>query len=89
LFSEAKYIVGPLSSGFANAIFSQKGTKILVFSNCTRHDDMYLTKLAVFKSFDLRIIIGRQSYPDDANSEYTINMDELNSYIVDSDFIID
>jgi hypothetical protein len=86
IFSEAKYIVGPGSSGFANAIFCQPKTKILSLTNSSRHDDMYLTKLSKLSDFELIVFTGKQIDSYDNDSAFYIDLSKLNKFIAESNF---
>jgi len=73
LFKNAKYIVGPASSGFSNIIFSSPQEKVLTFVNATRHGDMFLTKIAQQKRISLEVIVGSELNPSQENSNYFID----------------
>jgi hypothetical protein len=55
IFKNAKIIVGPLSSGFTNLIFSNKDTRVLVLSNFVRSFEGYFG--FILKYFVNKIII--------------------------------
>lgn len=87
LFSEAKCIVGPLSSGFTNAIFSQAGTKILSFVNSWRYLDTLMVKFANYKQHDFWLMTGKDDDPTDKNSSYEINVDDLSQFVMERGFV--
>lgn len=55
IFSNAKIVVGPLSSGFTNLIFSKTDTRVLVFSNFVRSFEGYFG--FIIKYFVKKVII--------------------------------
>jgi hypothetical protein len=55
IFSNAKIVVGPLSSGFTNLIFSKNDTKVLVLTNFVRSFEGYFG--FILKYFVTKIII--------------------------------
>jgi capsular polysaccharide biosynthesis protein len=72
IFSEAKIIVGPLSSGFTNLIFCQSGTKVLAFGNYQRIYDTYITSLADHFNIDLLFVADYDIEPFNIHSSYNI-----------------
>jgi capsular polysaccharide biosynthesis protein len=81
IFSRAEFIVGPGSSGFANIIFCNLNPKILMFLNASRHQDMLLTKIAKHNNLSFELMLGAEVSPGEADSDYTIDIDELNEYL--------
>lgn len=80
LFGEAKWIVGPLSSGFTNIIFCNPGVQILAFTNVSRCFDPYLSTLC--EIFDGKILfITGSDVNSDINSDYFINISEVKKFM--------
>jgi capsular polysaccharide biosynthesis protein len=86
LFSSAEFITGPASSGFANIIFCTKKPQVLVLINISRHDDMLLTKFAKMMDLNYQTFIGNEKIPGYYDSDYNIDMVELNKYVT-SEFL--
>jgi capsular polysaccharide biosynthesis protein len=86
IFSEAKYIVGPGSSGFVNSIYSQAGTKILVFINSFRYMDTYLAGLSNYMGHQFWLMSGKDDNLRDMNSSYEISLNEIKIFIERNDF---
>ena len=86
IFSEATHIVGPQSSGFLNVIFSHPGTRILMFVNHSRHDDMALTKIAEYNDFEYVHFLGKQIDFTDVNSRFSVNVEALTAYISETGY---
>jgi capsular polysaccharide biosynthesis protein len=82
LFNSAEFIAGPVSSGFANIIFCKPAINVLMLANPSRHDDMFLTKIAKYKNIRLGYLLGVESDVGDPNSNYTIDVDELMDCII-------
>jgi capsular polysaccharide biosynthesis protein len=80
IFSRAKYIVGPMSSGFTNIIFSPAGAKVLALINPSRHEDMYLSQIAKVKKIELEFLMGDEQCSN-SNANYFVNFDELKDYV--------
>jgi hypothetical protein len=78
LFFSAEYIVGPLSSGFANIIFCNKSANVLVLSNSSRHDDLYLTKFSKRLDLNFLIFLGTEVQSGYYDSDYYIDVSALN-----------
>lgn len=87
IFSEAKYIVGPGSSGFLNSIYSQSDTKILVFTNSFHYIDTGLPRFCSFKKHKLWFMTGKDDNLKDMNSNYEINLDDIKSFIEENNFL--
>lgn len=58
IFSSAKYIVGPYSSGFSNTMFCYPGTKCLMFSNYNRAFECWLTMQEQYFGIDIMAVTG-------------------------------
>jgi len=87
VFSEAKYIVGPGSSGFANSIYSQAGTKILAFINSFRYLESYLVGISNYKKHEFWFMSGKDDNLEDMNSSYEISLNEIKLFIEGNDFL--
>ncbi|MDC3391615.1 glycosyltransferase family 61 protein [Candidatus Thioglobus sp.] len=75
IFSEAKIIVGPLSSGFVNAIFSESNTKLIAFTNKNRVWDTYIPTLADYFNLDFKYILSSDEIDiKDPHSSYSIDI---------------
>ena len=81
IFSDAEFIVGPGSSGFANIIFCRLSPKVLMFLNPSRHQDMLLTKIAKYKNMHFECLLGSEANPGEMDSNYTVDIQELNEYL--------
>jgi hypothetical protein len=79
LFSNAEYVTGPFSSGFANIIFCRKKPVVFPLINLSRHDDLFLTKFT--KSLDINYLtfLGHEKSPGYSDSDYYIDLVELNN----------
>jgi hypothetical protein len=77
LFSSADFIVGPLSSGFANIIFCNHRPNVLILSNPSRHDDMYLTKFSNSLNINLMHFLGSEIHSGNSDSDYHIDIQTL------------
>ena len=86
IFSEAKYIVGPWSSGFANSIYSQSGTKLLAFVNSFRYLDTYLSGFNNFKKHEFWFMPGKDDNLKDMNSSYEICLNEIKLFLEENNF---
>lgn len=82
LFSNAEFITGPASTGFSNIIFCRKKPAVLVLVNFTRHDDMLLTKFAVNLGINYQTFIGKETTPGYLDSDYHIDMIELEQCVL-------
>lgn len=89
VFSEAKYIVGPGSSGFSNNIYSKKGTKILAFINSWRYLDTFLPAYCDYTEQEFWFISGKDQNIEDMNSSYEIPLQDIKSFLDDSNFLND
>jgi hypothetical protein len=83
IFSEAKYIVGPYSSGFFNTIYSQQGVKILAFINSYRFLDTYFSKYNKLKNNEFWFMTGKDNDIKTMNSNYEISLQNIISFIND------
>ena len=76
IFSNAKIVVGPTSSGFTNLIFSNKNTKVLLLSNFVRSFEGYAG--FILKYFVSKIIIltgnDKSAHP---NCSYYISKEKV------------
>lgn len=77
VFSEAEFISGPLSSGFANVLFAPNVKSVLTLTNCTRHFDSYISKLSHTMNFRSVHYLGRQLNPFFVDSEFEIDTKDL------------
>ena len=78
LFNNSSHIAGPGSSGFANVIFCQPGTKVLMLSSYTRTIDGYLSTIANSQfSLDLTLLAGFDNDQSGIHSDYAISVDEV------------
>ena len=81
LFSNADYIVGPLSSGFANIIFCLKNPTVLVMSNQSRYSDMFFTKFSKQLNINYNTFIGKETLVGNEDSDYNIDLVNLRKCI--------
>lgn len=78
LFSEAKYIVGPYSSGFSNTMFSPPGTKCLILSNYNRAFECWLTMQEQYFGIDILTVTGTDNKRGSrAHCSYTIPLSKI------------
>ncbi len=87
IFSEAKYIVGPASSGFANCIYSQPGTKILAFINSFRYLDTLIAGFCKFKKQEFWFMTGNDDNLKEMNSSYEINLKDIITFFEKNNFL--
>jgi len=87
IFSEAKYIVGPASSGFVNSIYSQSGTKILAFINSYRYLDTYGVKFSNYKKHESYFMTGKDDNLKDMNSNYEISLNDIKLFLEENNFL--
>jgi capsular polysaccharide biosynthesis protein len=87
IFSEAKYIVGPASSGFTNSIYSQSGTKILAFINSFRYLDTLLAGFSNYKKQENWIMTGKDDNLNNMNSSYEISLNEIKLFLEKNKFL--
>lgn len=87
LFNEAKYIVGPWSSGFTNSIYSQQGTKLLAFVNSFRYLDPYLSGFNNLRKNEFWFLTGKDDTINDMNSSYEISLHEIRQFLKEKDFL--
>jgi len=87
IFNEAKYIVGPGASGFANSIFSQSGTRILAFMNSFRYLDTLLHGFSDYKNHEFWFMTGKDDNLKDMNSSYEINLNEIKLFLEEKNFL--
>ena len=75
-----------MSSGFTNIIFCNKGVQIIGLTNYARCYDSYIGTLC--KVWDLECILFTGIDVDPGiNSNYTINLEELNHFYKSGNFI--
>jgi capsular polysaccharide biosynthesis protein len=86
IFGEAKLIVGPMSSGFTNIIFCNTGVQILALTNYARCYDSYIGTLCKVWNFECFLFTGID-VDSSINSNYTINLEELNHFYKSEKFI--
>jgi capsular polysaccharide biosynthesis protein len=86
IFSEAKYIVGPASSGFINCIYAQTGTKLLSFINSYRYLDAYLSGFCNKKEQEFWFLTGKDDNVKDMNSSFEISLTELKLFLEEVNF---
>ena len=89
IFSEAKYLVGPGSSAFANNIFSKPGTKILAFMNSFRYLDTFIPEYSNFIGQEFWFMSGKDENIKEMNSSYEISLQEIEKFIEDNNFFDD
>lgn len=89
VFNEAKYVVGPYSTGFFNTIYSQHGVKILAFINSYRYLDTYFTKFNNLKNHEFWFMTGKDDHIKTMNSNFEINLQNIISFICDKNFLDD
>lgn len=87
IFSEAKYIVGPASSGFANSIYSQPGTKVLAFINSFRYLDTFLAGFHNYKKHEFWFMTGKDDNLKDMNSSYEININDIKLFLEENKYL--
>jgi len=82
IFGNASHIVGPVSSGFANFIFSKNKIKILGFSNFTRAFDTFISGLNSSGNFnhELMVITGDEEVSSDINNSFYIELKKIKIY---------
>lgn len=88
-FSEAKYIVGPGSSAFANTMYSKPGTKILAFMNTFRYLDTYLPEFSNYVGHEFWFMTGKDENIKEMNSSYEISLEEIKKFIEATSFLDD
>ena len=86
IFSEAKYIVGPCSSGFVNSIYSQSGTKILAFINSYRYLETYIPGFSKYRKYEFWFMSGKDDNLKDMNSSYKISLDDIQLFLEENSF---
>jgi hypothetical protein len=74
IFSNADFIAGPLSSGFANIIFCLKSPVVLVLSNQSRYSDMFFTKFAKSLNINYNTFIAKETLVGNEDSDYIIDL---------------
>jgi capsular polysaccharide biosynthesis protein len=77
IFSQAKFIACPASSGLTNLIFCQPGTKVLTFMNFQRVSDLYFSTLAENFSIEYMSITDLDLEPENVHSSYKINIEKI------------
>lgn len=88
-FSEAKYIVGPGSSAFANNMYSKPGTKILAFMNAFRYLDTYIPEFSNYVGHEFWFMTGKDENIREMNSSYEISLQDIKKFMDDNDFLDD
>ena len=83
LFSRAKYTAGSFSSDFAEIKFGKSINVVLILITCSRHEDMYLTKISKLKNINLEYFLGVQNnyYSDESN--FSNDIDHLSECLFD------
>ena len=76
IFKNAEVVVGPLSSGFTNLIFSNKSTKVLVLSNFVRSFEGYFAFLSNYFVKKIILLTGSDS-SSHLNTSYFISIDKV------------
>jgi hypothetical protein len=87
IFSEAKYIVGPGSSAFANNMYSKPGTKILAFMNSFRYLDTYIPEFSNYVGHDFWFMTGKDENIKEMNSSYEISLQDIKKFMDDNNFL--
>lgn len=87
MFSDARWIVGPGSSGFANFVFSRPGTRILEFINFGRALETTFPALCAGLGHQFTFMTGVDVNPYDANSSYTIPLSEVRKFLTETRFL--
>lgn len=87
IFGEAKYIVGPSSSGFVNSIYSQSGTKILAFINSWRYLGNYLVRFCNYKKHEFYYMTGKDDNLKDMSSSYEISLNDIKLFLEENNFL--
>uniref|UniRef100_UPI0040484AC0 glycosyltransferase family 61 protein n=1 Tax=Algoriphagus sp. TaxID=1872435 RepID=UPI0040484AC0 len=77
IFSQAKFIACPASSGLTNLIFCQPGTKVLTFMNFQRVTDLYFSTLAENFNIEYVSITDFDNEPENVHSSYKINIEKI------------
>lgn len=87
VFGNATHIAGPASSGFMNALFCHKSTKILSFVNFERcFDPIFSQLISCYPNLDFWFLVGDIVGKQGINSSYKINLGELKQFVIDTDF---
>lgn len=85
VFSNAKIITGPASSGFSNIIFCKPKTKVVPMINNKRVNDPYFSTIAEHLSLELIHFKGEDIDDNFINSDYKIDLKQysflINEYI--------
>lgn len=77
-FYNAEVIIGPFSSAFSNLIFSNPGTKVLMFSNYQRIFENWLSMHYQYFNIDMWFVTGYDvSKYDSAHTNYYISLDQI------------
>ena len=77
LFKNALLIVGPMSSGFTNVIFSRRGTKVLMMMNFQKVFESYFGFVVDNFGIDITNICGTDVKSTDFNSSYYIPLSKI------------
>jgi hypothetical protein len=86
-FGNATHIAGPGSSGFMNALFCHKSTKILSFINFERcFDPIFSQLISFYPNLDFWFLVGDIVGKQSINSSYKIDIEELKRFLIDTDF---
>jgi len=87
-FEEATHIAGPLSSGFANSIFSRPGTKIFAFINFARSLDLYFAPFTLDPFFMKTFFVsGDESCTSDIHNSYRVSLDKIRAGLAETEFL--
>ncbi len=76
IFKNAEVVVGPLSSGFTNLIFSNKSTKVLVLSNFVRSFEGYFAFISNYFVKKIILLTGSDN-SSHLNTSYIIPIDKV------------
>ena len=87
MFGRASHIAGPGSSGFANAVFCQEGTKIVFFINYARIFDMLMTGLLRNYKVDCWHLSGLDEDKSSINSSYYLPLKKVQAFVTDTGFL--
>jgi hypothetical protein len=87
LFARASHIAGPGSSGFTNAIFSNKNVKIIGFLNQGRMVDTYLSGV-IENPQNITVLLGDEIKSGDPHSNYYVSLDEIKNFIIKTNFLL-
>jgi capsular polysaccharide biosynthesis protein len=80
LFRNATHVAGPLSSGFTNVVYCYPQISVLVLANVQRDADTLFTGFCKLMGHKLWFMTGIDSDLRDVNSDYTIDMNVLQTF---------